>query len=296
VVVLAALVLAAAFLWLPRRYAPLLPSVVALGFLFTWLPLELWDYSVPKASIGALFQGIRTGDRDWIDTKVGSDANVAAIWTNRGDTSANAFTIWENEFFNRSVKRVYDIGAPLPGADAMPETELTVDRASGRLQDRGGKPIRANYVLTDSSLELLGEVVGRDRKNDMVLTKVASPVSVTTRIKGIYPNDTWSGGAVRWTKANCSGGTLLAKVRTDSSLFRQGETVVARGAGPPIDVRLTRRVQSRTLVVPVRVQKGTCIVDFDVTPTQVPADVLPGNTDTRELGAHFDSIRYRPPK
>src|SRR5665647_177885 len=46
--VLVSLVLAAAFLWLPRRYAPVLPAIVALGFLVTWLPLELWKHGFPQ--------------------------------------------------------------------------------------------------------------------------------------------------------------------------------------------------------------------------------------------------------
>src|SRR5207245_8904306 len=109
------------------------------------------------ASVGALFQGIRTGDRTWIDDKVGSDATVAALWTNRG----NPFSIWENEFFNRSVRRVYDLGAPLPGADAMPETKVTIDRGTGVLRTGTGGTIDTPYVLTDNSTELRGPPVAR---------------------------------------------------------------------------------------------------------------------------------------
>jgi hypothetical protein len=297
IVVVVSILLAAAFLWLPRRYAPWLPAVVAAGFLFVWLPLQLWDYSIPKASIGALFQGIRTGDRDWIDTRVGRDANVAAIWTNRGDKDANAFTIWENEFFNRSVKRVYDIGAPLPGADAMPEAEVKVDQATGQVRGPDGKAIVADYVLTDTSLQLVGKVVGRDRGRDMVLQKVDPPLRVTTRIVGIYPNDTWSGPEVRFVKTDCRGGRLIARVRTDSSLFPKGETVIARGAGRgPKPFRLTKRNPERTIVIPLRPRNGTCSAEFEVTPTAVPRDVLKGNNDPRELGVHFDRLEYRPPR
>ena len=35
---------------------------------------------------------------------------------------------------------------------------------------------------------------------------------------------------------------------------------------------------------------------FTVTPTLVPAEVIPGNTDDRELGAHFDSFVHLEPK
>ena len=60
------LALAAAFLWLPRRYAPVLPVVVALGFFLTWLPLQLWIHSFPRLSSAAYTTGIGAG-KGWID-------------------------------------------------------------------------------------------------------------------------------------------------------------------------------------------------------------------------------------
>src|SRR2546423_1879235 len=42
VAVAVSIALAAVFLWLPRRYAPWLPALVTVGFLLTWLPLQLW--------------------------------------------------------------------------------------------------------------------------------------------------------------------------------------------------------------------------------------------------------------
>jgi hypothetical protein len=37
-------------------------------------------------------------------------------------------------------------------------------------------------------------------------------------------------------------------------------------------------------------------VRFTVTPTRVPAEMIPGNTDDRELGAPFDSFVHLEPK
>ena len=36
----------------------------------------------------------------------------------------------------------------------------------------------------------------------------------------------------------------------------------------------------------------SCVVRFTVTPTAVPADVVPGASDDRELGLHFDAFAY----
>jgi hypothetical protein len=288
VALLVSIALAAAFLWLPRRHAPWLPVLVAAGLLTVWLPLQLWDYSFPKASLGALYQGINTGvDRDWIDAAVGRDADVAALWTN---PSKDYFQIWENEFFNRSVRRVYDLGQPLPGA--MPERTAEVDVASGRLTSRG-RPIDADYVLVPSTTQLVGKVVAHDETPNgrLDLVRVAKPARLTTRIVGWYPPpDTWSGPTLTWTRSDCSGGSLTVVVRNDPSLAPHGQRIVARPAGGAGETfRLPAR-QTRPITVRFT---AACRVTFTITPSAVPAQVIQGSTDTRELGAHFDSFAYR---
>src|SRR5439155_4853180 len=212
-VVLVALALGAAFLWLPRRWAPVLPLLVAAGFLCTWLPLQLWQHSFRRAAIGAYFQGLKDQQRDWIDSAVGRGADVAAVWTDRG----NPFTIWENEFWSRSVRRVYDLGGPLPGG--MPETRVSIDRATGVLRDLRGRPIAARYVLTDTTLSLVGTVLRRDEARGMVLYRVVEPARSTIRIVGLY-DDGWSqGSTVAWSRAACRGGTLTVHERSDPTLF-----------------------------------------------------------------------------
>src|SRR5439155_3013392 len=89
IVVLVCLALGAAFLWLPRTWAPVLPALVAIGFLCTWLPLQLWSHSFRSISIGAYFQGLKDQQRDWIDRSVGRDASVAVLWQAGG----NPFTV-----------------------------------------------------------------------------------------------------------------------------------------------------------------------------------------------------------
>ena len=71
VAAIVAVSLAAAFLWLPRRYAPLLPALVAAGFLLTWLPLQLWTSSFHRLSAAAYSTGINQ-PRSWIDRLVGA--------------------------------------------------------------------------------------------------------------------------------------------------------------------------------------------------------------------------------
>jgi hypothetical protein len=49
----------------------------------------------------------------------------------------------------------------------------------------------------------------------------------------------------------------------------------------------------RTFTVPLSPQRGYCLVNFSISPTVVPAEVL-GNNDTRELGLRFLRMVYRP--
>src|SRR5262249_13799301 len=149
-VVLVSIGLAAAFLWLSPRYAPLLPTLVALGFFLTWLPLELWTHSFPRLSAAAYTTGIGR-ERSWIDNAVGRDADVTLVWT--GD---NPYRGWENEFWNRSVRRVYDLGGDTLLAGST-EPRVTIQERTGTLFDPAGKPLRARYVLADSSAQIIGE-------------------------------------------------------------------------------------------------------------------------------------------
>jgi len=285
-VVLTCLALGAAFLWLPRRWAPLLSAVVALGFLFTWLPLELWQHSFRRAAIGAYFQGLKSQQRDWIDRTVGRDANVAALWTDRG----NPFTIWENEFWNRSVRRVYDLGSPLPGG--MPETKLMIDRATGVMHDARGRPLDARYVLTDTTVSLVGTVLREDVPRGMVLYRVAQPARSTTRIIGLY-DDGWSqGSTVEWSRAACRGGTLTVHERSDPTLFSgRPQTLTVRTTGLERSYSLPP-AEERDLTIPLRPSGGTCEVIFTITPTAKPS-VVEHTHDTRLLGLRLEHFVYR---
>src|SRR5439155_1086539 len=177
------------------------------------------------------------------------------------------------------------LGAPLPGADAMPETKVAIDRETGVLRTTGGATIDARYVLIDNSTQLLGTPVARDVERGMVLYRVTPPARTATRLVGLWPNDTWSKADVEWFRANCRGGRLVVHVHSDPTLFPRGQQIVAVAGGAPMIFTL-RPHQFRTLVVPIQ---GRCDIRFTVTPTKVP-----GNGDNRELGAHFDRIEYRP--
>ena len=40
---------------------------------------------------------------------------------------------------------------------------------------------------------------------------------------------------------------------------------------------------------------GSCVVDFEISPTRIPAQQIEGSTDTRPLGVHFGAFVYHRP-
>jgi glycosyltransferase involved in cell wall biosynthesis len=291
VVVAVSIALGAAFLWLPRRWAPVLPVVVALGFLAVWLPLELWKHGPPSLSKSALAQGIGNDDKSWIDAAVGRDAKVAVLWS-----GGNQQAVWQNEFWNRSVAKVYDLGTPLPGD--MPSTRVSADLRTGVLHDAKGNTIPERYVLTTNNVALVGKALARDPEKQLVLYRVAGPARATTRVAGLYPGavNPWSGPNLTWTRSSCTGGNLTVSVASDARLFRGVTQVVnVTGTTPARTLRIPSTTSGRTFTFPLTPQNGVCTVSFAISPARRPSDYPSLHlNDPRLLGLHFDSIRFSP--
>jgi hypothetical protein len=286
VVVVAAAALALLFLTISPRYALVLPALVFLWFAFATERIERFNHGFAKASVGALFQGMTTSRRDWIDGAVGRNADVAFVYSGI-DPTLQPLPLWENEFFNRSVGPVYDLKQPSLGG--LPETKVFAG-ADGVLTLPNDAPVRSRYVLTDRSVPLAGKVIGIDEVRGIVLRRTPDGlVAIASRVGGAYP-DGWSRPRVTYTRLRCKGGSVTAVVASDEKLFSHAQTVQAAG----------RRVTFQPgdvgrLTVPLTPRDGVCRVAFTVSPTAVPALAEPGSSDTRRLGARFVEFRYRAP-
>jgi hypothetical protein len=265
----------------------MLPALVAVGFLLTWLPVELWTHSFPRLASSAYAQGVGTKERSWIDRAVGRNAHVGVIFAGGNDLS-----VFENEFWNRSIDRVYGLGARLPGD--MPEIQTSVDAATGRL--RG---VTERYVLAPNTVQLVGTPLAVDPAKQLVLYRVAQPARVTTRVVGLFPTtpgvEAWSRAHVSWIRSQCTGGTLAVKVSSDAQLFKGTvSTVTISGTTAAHTLSIPPSTVDRPITLKLVPQNGACRVDFAITPTRVPSKVEPGNHDTRHLGLHFTQPMYRP--
>jgi hypothetical protein len=285
VVLAGCLVAAAAFLFVPRRYALVLPAFVLLYFAVSQHPI-VDQHRFRSAQ--HLFGGITAEQRDWIDRAVGSNADVSLVWTGNSDK----FTVWENEFFNRSVGDVYTTGPAVPGG--LAQTPVRVDRGTGYVLSPTGR-VGAEHVLTDASTALDGEVVAEDERKRLLVYRVDGPLRQLAFIGGLYPEDTWSKDTVTYTRHDCRGGTLEVELQSDEALFSVPNTVTAR-----IGDRVVARTQVyptlvKTLRIPLESNGDTCVVRFDVGRTAIPSVVTGGeNPDPRVLGIHFNRFTYRP--
>jgi 4-amino-4-deoxy-L-arabinose transferase-like glycosyltransferase len=286
--VLAAALLAALFLALPSRLALALPAVV---FLYLGVMLAAAEYGrngLRSASAGALFQGI-TARPDWVDRRLGGEAAVVTeIWSGHADV----FTLWENEFFNRSIGPVLELGDS-PGGGLAAGT-IAPDRRTGLLRLRDGAAVRPEYALADVSVPLAGEELARDEGRGMVLFRVRGPLRETQLVDGLY-DDGWAGRRLDYTRFRCTGGRLEATIQSDPRLFRRAQTVAVYTRRGRVAEATVLPFATETLLVPLsRDGSGRCLATFRIPRTAVPAQVQSASKDRRALGLRFLRFRYLP--
>jgi hypothetical protein len=112
--------------------------------------------------------GLGVTNPGWIDRAVGANADVVAVWS--GGSWPGWYGIWENEFFNSSVGRVYTFKASLPYGAAP----LAISPAG--VLTSAGSPLVASYVVTNRETPIQGQIVGTDASGRMILYRVGRPV------------------------------------------------------------------------------------------------------------------------
>ena len=283
VVVAGAIVVAVLALLLPPRLALALPAGLLVLYGAALWAIETNPHGgVHHASVGALYGGSAKPHRDWIDRTLGRGARVGVLYDSR---TMDKFTVWTNEFFNRSVRGVYDLADPTPGA--LPETKVHVDPATGRIEG-----VAEPFVLTSESLQLDEPVVAADPVKGLAVYRVIRPLGVRSATTGIYP-DSWAGARASYTLYRCRPGARLSVTLSgDPKLVGTASAVTVTSAGRAASFVVPSR-RTTTITVPLSPAAGRCVVRFQVAPVAQPAEVEPGSTDTRVLGLRFLRIRPR---
>jgi hypothetical protein len=283
IIILLAIAAGILFIVIPARFAMAVPVVV---FVFLAFGNREADMFLTQASTDSRNGAIQV-PVDWVDRAVGSDAEVAALFSNARPPA----TTWLNEFFNRSVGPLYNfVSSPL---DGLPQKMVQVDRRSGRLKIVGGGYVRAKYVLSDNTQVLAGKILASDPGVGMRVYGVNGPVRVVGSLGGIYP-DQWSGSSASILAYACHGGHLRLLLAGEPRLHPRPVTVVASSEGQ----RLAKLVvqpgfAGRRYTIPLVARGNVCQVDFSVHPTAVPAERL-RSEDTRSLGVRFLSFNVEP--
>jgi hypothetical protein len=268
------------FMLTPRRFGVLLPVLSLVALSLANGPVEK---RIRLASDQSRNGGVQAR-RDWIDRAVGTKPQVATLWTNK----QTFVTLWDNEFFNRSVGKVYYFAAP---PDGLPETEVTLDTKTGELLE-SGRPIRAKYFLADPSVAIVGKEIAHDQGVGMALYRVANPVRLRAVIEGLYL-DRWSGPTAVYTAYGCHGGSLTVSLLSDRDLHPNPLKIIAKAGGKKVGQFIYEPgLVARKMTVPLKSSNGICQVGFFV-PTAVPLRVT-GMQDTRALGVRFLHFAYKP--
>jgi hypothetical protein len=276
---------AALFVYLPRRFSLALAALVGAFFVASSAVVENGRHGIVVDSVGSLWAGIKVPHRNWIDRAVGRNAQVDYLWSG----TASIYSVWENEIFNRSFRRVLSLEGP--GEDTLAETP--VRRVSSGEVVAGNNVLDAQYVLADGSTDVKGKTVASDLKAGLRLYRVDGPIVILTHVVGIYFQDSWSGRSVTYTRVDCTGGHLNVKLWSDPAIYRTDQSVVGREAGVVVGSTVIAPTATVHLLVPLRSVGGRCTVNFETGRTIVPSSVEPGSPDHRPLGAHF-SFLYEP--
>jgi hypothetical protein len=168
--------LLATLVFAPRRLLPILIWVVAFNFIVIG-SVAAWQVR----GSARLLADVRV-HQTWIDDAVGPTAKVAAVWFPNHMAcvpSSRRYTrelsVWENEFFNRTMGRLYYVGQPL---DPLPSDRLVVDRVTGVLAPAGKENFAPRYVALGEEIRLQAPVVARDRQTRTVLYRVSGPARI----------------------------------------------------------------------------------------------------------------------
>ncbi|MDX6509935.1 MAG: hypothetical protein QOG81_1687 [Gaiellaceae bacterium] len=183
----------ACFATAPRRLLVLLPTMLAI--LFVWTSVSSSREIVRLASF---LQTISTGpQRRWIDVR--ADGPAAYVYIGE----QNWPVVWENVFWNRRVRHVYDVeGTSIPGG--MPQEQIA-PRDDGLLLTAGGRPARGRYVVAQYPLAFVGQAIA-SAGDGLVLWRLDPPFRLSVWTQRVA-------GHVRVLAYGCRGGSLRLKLQ-----------------------------------------------------------------------------------
>jgi hypothetical protein len=232
----------------------------------------------------------------WVD-----DATSGQRALYLGQKIADPNGIWSMEFWNRNVRKVWDLDgtAPGPGPRHTPNLAST----DGRLADDPGYA----YVVADNGVTIAGTTVAE--KGQLRLVRIDPPLRLKDSVVGVFndgwigstkPADTVSGGYNDFA-APKRPGTVLVRVSRKGFCGPKapGKVLIevgTLGLGQQRDGVMARVTQRRGWVVdscadrtfPIPTPGGPFRVNVTVTPPFQPSALDPRLSERRYLGAQVE--------
>ena len=245
--------------------------------------------SVRTQSLAALAsQGVAPNDLSWVDDRVGTDAHV--VFVNNISLAENPHTLWQTEFWNRSIESVVDLAVP---PHIMLGRVGAIDRQTGgslpatRLwQRRCG---RLPYAVAPTSLELAGTGDRQAREPPRPLPRRSSAASgaecdrpvqrrLDGRRHGHFPSTRRRGsGAAVSSCASLRPTLVRRRPRRPCAGDARGRAPAGRRRRRDRDRRPRREAldplaENRPVVVSLPTPKPPFLFQLHVTPTFSPVD------------------------
>jgi hypothetical protein len=290
-----AVVAAASFALLPRRVGQIvLPAGVAIF-------LVLSSYSVFGAvrnNSKATLALTSPGDPNWIDGRIGTGADAGYVYGLTPDLVNEAQVMWQTEFWNRSVGKVFRVGPQEPAP--LAESPSVFDLNTGRLPvDADTAGLR--YAVAPRGARLAGIPI--ERRGPLTLYRLAPPARLAELLGGVY-SDGWMGNFAALThygkparagrleldlsRKTWGGPNPSGNVRVDVGPLSTAGGQPAIGKVTATRTGTVRNRSNLRLTVPTPAVPYRVEIHLD--PTFVPRDYK--LIDARELGAKL-SIRHR---
>jgi hypothetical protein len=281
------------FAFTPRRFTtPVLVGAVGVFFVLT-------SYSVHGAIRDyARNLAVGTGvleNPTWIDDRA-DGREVSVLYGNTSDSFQQAVALWEAEFWNRHLDRVYTFGPTEPVG--LAETTVTVNPADGRLTttDPSLQPELAGTLdfVTDPGTKLAARASAVH--GPFALYFLRPPPRIASLVSGVYA-DGWMGADAVYARYTSPPGRSTLGVTLSRSSWT-GKDVPGR-----VRIDVVRRprvlVTRRTVIhagqerrVSFAVPRAPFQVRVHIEPTFSPAQF--GGVDTRQLGARVAFVYGTP--
>jgi hypothetical protein len=274
------------FLLLPSRFRALLPLAMAAFFLLSSYAVHgaMRDYALQ------LDAGTSAGDRTWIDRAVGADQPVDYVYGAGYDATVEGSTLWQAEFWNRSLDDVFNIGIAPPFA--LTEVSAPLNRGNGRIQS--AEPLD-RYAVAAERLDFSGTVIARN--GPLALYRVDQPGRVRRTLEGVY-GDGWTSGLAALTqyeskqdgplKVHMSRAAWIGPDVPGRVTVRVGPVAVVNGVatiGTVTDEREWVVHSGKRRTFTLNAPPAPYRVEVQVSPTFSPS--RHGLSDTRELGVQL---------